>query len=146
MFTLIWAIVMTVAFLLSFGLHMHLLRKWETERWALEQGVIELGESYEAEELDLRDKLDAKDQLNQRLASDILDRDEIIEHHAQYCHDIVEDTFELVKFRLRQKHPEKDDLFHEHDSFFDCAEGCPNPDLLGVHVYFDQDIDRRPPR
>lgn len=123
--------------------------KLKDELDAVEAGIIELGESYEAEVLDREDTIRNIERDKRHMASWIVDRDDLIEHHAKYCHEIVEDTFELIKFRLRQAHPYEGDVFHEHDSF----ERCEYHNCDGVvfttglrDVYFDDVIPRVVPQ
>lgn len=61
------------------------------DNWtAAEDGVREICENYENDRLDLLDKIE--------------DRDQIIEKHAKHCHNIVEDTFDLVLEKVKKGH------------------------------------------
>lgn len=81
--------------------------EFNAELAALELGNEQLQESYEAMILDEQDKVAALEASCIFLHAEIKDYENIIDHHAKHCHNIVEDTFELILERIRPTHQEE---------------------------------------
>ena len=119
--------------------------KLEADSRASEEGVQEIVDNYENDLLQASETLDKTIIQKNLLYVQIEERDDIIEHHAKKCHGIVEDSFELIKFRFRQHHPEALDQFHEHSFDVSCrkADCKVNQHSHGNHVYFDEVVTMR---
>jgi hypothetical protein len=116
-----------------------------TDYRASEEGIQEIVDNYENDLLQASENMETLGTTIVAQELKIDERDEIIEHHASKCHGIIEDTFELIKFRFRQHHPEEDDQFHEHYFGETCRDSdCKlNRNSDGNHVFFDETIVMR---